>query len=357
MVATQTTVSKADSNGEALFLPDFCAIRAVFGIVVIAQLLAFVLVLGGAGGSGDPWTDLSLVSLFVQWVALSSAGLLCYLRRWLRPYGNRRVALLSYVLLLLVTWVLSEAAFWLVGPYGDYSLGNTARWEFVARNLSISAIVSALVLRYFYVQFQWKRNLEAETEARLTALQARIRPHFLFNSMNTIASLTRSNPDLAEQVVEDLADLFRVTLSEGRQLVTLQDELSHVRRYLNIERLRLGERLEVEWALDDLPPGLPIPALTLQPLLENAIYHGIEPLAGGGTIRVRGCIEGGEALVEIDNPRSAGGISSRQGTQTALENVRQRLQAAFGGDRVEVHETPENYRVGLRLPLIAEEKV
>ena len=351
MGANQTTATGTNGYRDTLFLPDFCAIRAVFGIVVIAQLLAFVLVLGGAGNSGDPWTDLSLVSLFVQWVALSSAALLCYLRRWLGPLGIRRVALLSYALLLLVTWVLSEAAFWLVGPYSDYSLSDRAHLEFLARNLAISAIVSALVLRYFYVQFQWKRNLEAETEARFAALQARIRPHFLFNSMNTIASLTRSDPDLAEQVVEDLADLFRVTLSEGRRLVTLDEEMAHVRRYLNIERLRLGERLEVQWDVTALPSEVPIPALTLQPLLENAIYHGIEPLAGGGVIKVGGEVRGSEAFIEIDNPRPAGGASFRQGTHTALENVRQRLQTAFGGDRVTVHETPEQYQVVLRLPL------
>lgn len=348
----------ATTNGgsDTLFLPDFCAIRAVFGMVVIAQLLAFVLVLGGAGNSGDPWTDLSLVSLFVQWVALSSAALLCYLRRWLQPLGNRRAALLSYALLLLVTWILSEAAFWLVGPYSAFSLSNSAHLEFLARNLAISAIVSALMLRYFYVQYQWKRNLEAETEARFAALQARIRPHFLFNSMNTIASLTRSDPDLAEQVVEDLADLFRVTLSEGRRLVTLEEELEHAQRYLNIERLRLSERLEVLWEVEELPRELPIPALTLQPLLENAIYHGVEPLAGGGTIQVRGSLQGEEALIEITNPRPKGGASARQGTNTALENVRQRLQTAFGGDRVAVSESADSYRVVLRLPQVKKER-
>jgi two-component system sensor histidine kinase AlgZ len=238
-----------------------------------------------------------------------------------------------------------------LGSYGAVAWGGDHYLEFLTRNLAISAIVSALMLRYFYVQYQWKRNLEAETEARLAALQARIRPHFLFNSMNTIASLTRSEPEIAEQVVEDLADLFRVTLSEGRQLVTFGEELAHANRYLNIERLRLGDRLEVRWAVDEVPAGLPIPALTLQPLLENAIYHGIEPLAGGGIIEVRGTIEGGEAHIEIDNPRPTFGATARRGTQTALENVRQRLQAAFGGDRVAVHETPEQFRVVLRLPL------
>ncbi|GAB4350080.1 MAG: sensor histidine kinase [Gammaproteobacteria bacterium] len=338
------------SNDE-LFLPDFCAIRAVFGIVVIAQLLAFVLVLGGAGGSGDIWADLSLVSLFIQWVALSSAVLLCYLRRWLRPLGNRYAALLSYALLLAVTWLLSEAAYRLLALYGSYLVNEGVHWEFLARNMAISAIVSALMLRYFYVQYQWKRNLEAETEARFTALQARIRPHFLFNSMNTIASLTRSDPALAEQVVEDLADLFRVTLSDDRKLVSLEDELNHAKRYLNIERLRLGDRLVVNWETGGLPATLQLPALTLQPLLENAIYHGIEPLAGGGTIDVHGEIEGREAVLEITNPRPGGGTSARQGTRTALDNVRQRLMAAFGGDRVEVEETEATYRVRLHLPL------
>lgn len=355
MAATTTPAYETDATRDTLFLPDFCAIRAVFGIVVIAQLLAFVLVLAGAGNNGDPWTDLSLVSLFVQWVALSSAALLCYLRRWLRPLGNRRAALLGYALLLLVTWVLSEAAFWLVGTYSVFSQSDSVHLEFLARNLAISAIVSALMLRYFYVQYQWKRNLEAESEARFAALQARIRPHFLFNSMNTIASLTRTNPELAEHAVEDLADLFRVTLGEGRQLVTLEDEMANVRRYLNIERLRLGDRLAVKWDVEALPPDLPIPALTLQPLLENAIYHGIEPLAGGGIIRVRGVLLDRGAQIEIDNPRPSAGGSSRRGTQTALDNVRQRLQTAFGGNGVEVQETPEHYRVILSLPLAVEE--
>ncbi len=341
--------SSGEVRGDSLFLPDFCAIRAVFGIVIIAQLLAFILVLGGIGASNDPWTELSLVSLFVQWVALTGAALLCALRRWLVPLGNRRAAAVSYGLLLLVTLLISVAADWLVGTAPGWSHRYAL---FIGRNLLISAIVSSLVLRYFYVQFQWKRNLEAETQARFEALQARIRPHFLFNSMNTIASLTRSDPALAEQMIEDLADLFRVTLGEGRRLVTLEDELLHAQRYLNIERMRLEERLTVEWTLEELPQDLPLPALTLQPLLENAIYHGIEPLAGGGTIRIRGSVTAGEAQLSISNPRPREGTRLRsRGTHTALENVRQRLQTAFGGDRVAVEEEPENYTVVLRLPL------
>lgn len=336
-------------TGDNLFLPDFCAIRAVFGIVVIAQLLAFVLVLSGAGNGGDIWTDLSLVSLFVQWVALSGAAVLCGVRRWLVDLGNRRAATISYGLLLAITLIVSAVANELIDPVTSTDGQNLV---FLGRNLLISAIVSALVLRYFYVQFQWKRNLEAETQARFEALQARIRPHFLFNSLNTIASLTRSNPELAEQIIEDLSDLFRVTLSEGRRLVSLEEELLHAQHYLNIERLRLEERLTVVWELEKLPKALSLPALTLQPLLENAIYHGIEPLAGGGTIHVSGGLDKGEAWLSISNPRPSSGNRLRTpGTHTALENVRQRLQTAFGGDRVTVKETPENYAVHLRLPV------
>ncbi len=343
----------AESPLSELFLPDFCAMRAVFGVVVIAQLLAFVLVLAGRGDFADPWLGLSLVSLFVQWVALTSAALLCLLRRRLAVAGNRAAAALSYGMLLAVTALISEIAYRLFMPdqAGDpHTLGGHA--EFVFRNLAIVAIVAALVLRYFYVQFQWKRNLEAESESRLEALQARIRPHFLFNSMNTIASLTRSDPALAEQVVEDLADLFRVTLAEVRRLVALQDEIEHVRRYLNIEKLRLGERLGVDWALQDPPPALHLPALTLQPLLENAIYHGIEPLPAGGTIRVEGRAHEGEYRIAISNPRPRGSAEATRGSRMALDNVRQRLAAAFGGvDRMRVEEGDDQFKVELRVPL------
>ena len=122
-------------------------------------------------------------------------------------------------------------------------------------------------------------------DGALQALQARIRPHFLFNSMNTIASLTHDQPDLAEQAIENLSDLFRASLA-AEASISLQQELELTRSYIDLESLRLGERLEVNWHLPEREPSLNLPALTLQPLVENAIYHGIEPLSSGGSIDI-----------------------------------------------------------------------
>jgi two-component system, LytTR family, sensor histidine kinase AlgZ len=155
------------------------------------------------------------------------------------------------------------------------------------------------MLRYFWVAAQWRRNVEAEARSRIRALQARIRPHFLFNSMNTIAALTRSDPARAEEAVEDLADLFRASLSDATSTVTLKEELELSRIYQRIEQHRLGDRLAVEWRIKALPLRARIPALSVQPLLENAIYHGIEQLAGGGTVVVEGRYDRATGIIEL----------------------------------------------------------
>lgn len=215
--------------------------------------------------------------------------------------------------------------------------------------------MSALTLRYLYVLFEWRRRVESEAQARFQALQARIRPHFLFNSMNTIASLTRSAPRVAEQVVEDLSDLFRTSLEESPRGSNLGRELELCRQYLRIERLRLGERLRVEWVLDGAPQDLPMPALILQPLVENAVYHGIEPAPGGGTIRIDARRTDGRVRIQISN--SLAGGSAREGHRMALENVRQRLDAFFGGGvGFETRREAGGYTVALSLPLATDER-
>src|SRR3990172_6784118 len=194
-----------------LFLPNFCRVRMVLALVVIAQLLAFVLALGPYGNA-DRWNDLSVISLFIQWTALTSGALLCVSRPLLSKLDNAHAATLSYILLLAVTVIMSETVYRLLQS-SFFGMVLSGQWhrDFLLHNLGISAVVSAVALRYFYVQHQWKKNLESEAVARIQALQARIRPHFLFNSMNTIASLTRSQPHIAEATVQNLADLFRAS--------------------------------------------------------------------------------------------------------------------------------------------------
>jgi len=193
---------------------------------------------------------------------------------------------------------------------------------------------------------------ELEARSRIRALQARIRPHFLFNSLNTVASLTRSDPERAEEAIEDLADLFRVSLSDARAQITLREELEVARIYQRIEQLRLGERLQVRWNVADLPSDAIVPSLLLQPLLENAIGHGIEPLPQGGTVTVLGRCDGDEIVVEIENPVSATARAVRSGNRMALDNIRQRLELVFPGrSGVEVADSADAYRVRLRFPL------
>ena len=324
----QKAMREGGGIGEQTFLPDFCSVRTLLAVVIVAELLAFVLALASDWQHALTWDLLGLISLFVQWVALSSAALLCLLRVRLSRLDNVRAGIMSYLLVLAVTLLISDAAHWIM-VYAGVSLPPGWRVDFVLRNLFISAIVSALVLRFFYLQHQQQLQAEAQAQARLEALQARIRPHFLFNAMNTIAALIRSQPERAEEAVEDLSDLFRFSLADPGRLVTLEEELDTARRYLHMEQLRLRERLRVEWALDALPLQAQLPALVLQPLLENAIYHGIEPLAGGGVIRITGRCGDGRVVLSLHNPVTET-TRPHAGHNMALENIRERLAFAFG---------------------------
>jgi two-component system sensor histidine kinase AlgZ len=346
------------------FLPDFCAARAVLAIVLIAALLGFVLALARQSSHGLFWFDLARTTAFLLWAGLLCAAVLCRSRPWLAGKSLRAGIAWSLLLMVGTVAVLSEAVY-LLGRLWAARLGAPSvifpgsHWRFVLPNLLIAAVVSALALRYFYVSQQWRRSVELEARARIHALQARIRPHFLFNSMNTIASLTRSSPAQAEEAIEDLSDLFRVSLSDARAQITLAEEIEVARTYQRIEQLRLGDRLQVRWDVGDLPPRSVVPSLLLQPLLENAIGHGIEPLPQGGTVDVRGRLEDGTIILEVTNPKPAGTPPTpRRGHRMALDNIRQRLELAFPGQAtVAVDDTESRYSVRLRFPQVEDESV
>jgi len=339
-------------------------VRMVFAVVIISELLAIVLTLSPLRSSSDRWNDLSIISLFVQWVGLSSAGILCLARPRLARMKETYAATISYFLLLLTTLVITEAAF-MIGAYlqlenwsSDFWLLSHWQVDLLLRNLGISAIFSAIVLRFFYIQHQWEQNVRAEAQSRLQALQSRIRPHFLFNSLNTIASLTQINADQAEAAVENLADLFRNNLADASLHISLEDELKLTQRYLEIEKLRLGERLQLCWNVDKLPGDASVPRLILQPLLENAIYHGIEPISHGGTISIDGHLSSdGHAdkntlHISISNPLTQReNAEQRQGNKIAQDNIRQRLAAIYGENgKLDVQEDEKNYTITLIIP-------
>jgi two-component system sensor histidine kinase AlgZ len=297
------------------------------------------------------------MSAFLLWAGLLSAAVLCRARPWLARQSAR--AAIAWTLLLLAGTValLSEVVFqlgqfWTIQFGAPSTILPASHWRFVLPNALLALLIGGMMLRYFYVAHQWRRSVELEARARVHALQARIRPHFLFNSMNTIASLTRTHPVQAEAAIEDLADLFRVSLGDARSQLTFAAEVEVARTYERIEQLRLGDRLQVRWDIEQVPAGTLVPALLLQPLLENAIGHGIEPLPQGGTVDVRGRLDGPSVVLEVTNPRPAGASSpQRKGTRMALDNIRQRLELAFPGhSSVEVDDAATRYTVRLRFP-------
>jgi len=337
-------------RGESL--PDFCEQGNLLRTILMAELLVFVLVAARPGSSFERLETLALLTLFVQWIAMVDLALLCTTRRRLARLDDRLAATLAFGLLQAVTIVFTIAGYHALRWLG-LATPSDPLLQVLVENTVISAVVTAVALRYFYVTAEWRRKIEAFAQARVQALQARIRPHFLFNSMNTIASLTRSAPAAAERAVEDLSELFRASLGEQTEL-TVADEIELARSYLRIEQERLGERLQLLWELDDRAGAARLPALTLQPLVENAVYHGIEPMAEGGTIRIGSRVDGDRVEIEISNPVSAQ-IGRSPGHRMAQDNVRQRLAYAFGdAGELETGERDGQYRVRIRVPMRTE---
>ena len=339
----------------AFYLPDLCSPRAALGVVVIVELTAVLLALARTNAAVGFWTDLARTSTFLLWVGLLGASLLCAIRPRLERFSVARGSALVVLAVCAVVAVVSEGAVVagrsrLMEATGVASLFPGPEDSFLLRNVVIALVVTAVALRYYYVSHEWRRNVEMQARARVHALQARIRPHFLFNSMNTIAALTRTDPRCAEQAVQDLADLFRASLSERRETILLEEELEIAHTYERMEQLRLGERLEVRWSIDDLPPRALIPSLTLQPLLENAIYHGIEPRPEGGTIAVTGELSGGQITIVVRNP-AADLEPTREGNRLALANIRERLALLYQGRAlVKAGRFDDEYIVTLRFP-------
>jgi len=337
-----------------LYLPDFCRARAVLAIVIICELTALVLALARNQAALGFWPDLARTSMFLLWIGLFGAGMLCVLRVYLNrqslPKGSAIVLLLTAALVA----VISSVAYWFGSRAGwaeEASILPEDLWTFLLRNVVIALVVTALALRYFYVTHEWRHNVELQAKARVHALQARIRPHFLFNSMNTIAALTRSNPARAEEAVQDLADLFRANLNEKRNQIPLAEEIDVARTYQRMEQLRLGDRLRVEWKVDSLPQDALVPGLMVQPLLENAIYHGIEPRAEGGLVTVVGEFNRGMITIVVRNPLPAANLTMRDGNRLALANIKERLELMYGErSMVKSGRFDDEYIVTLRFP-------
>ena len=351
-MAVAPSSSSSPRSESQVYLPDFCATGTVFVVVLVAALVAIVLTLAGTTDPGRFLFELSKTALFVLWLALLGCALMCVLRGRLEGAGKTRAFVLGFVILLAMCLLLAEIAYQLTRIFAESVIIHDSHAGFLFRTFMVSAIVIALGMRYLYVSSEWRRSIVLEAQARISALQALIRPHFLFNSMNTIASLTRTDPRQAEEAVEDLSDLLRANLNTAKNRTSLKQELETAAIYQRIEKLRLGDRLRVRWDVQDLPMRALIPSLTIQPLLENAIYHGIELLPDGGEVVVTGKRDGKELLISMSNPVATGTERSKQGNRMAMNNIRQRFELAYGNRAsVEVSSESDRFAVSLRFPL------
>ena len=345
--------AKAEPMKDSFFLPDLRSVQSIFTVVVGTELLALVLVLASGPLWPFDWEELALHSLFMQWVALTCAAVLGRLRDRLLELSAPAAASASYAVVLIVTFFYSVTAQWLLSDPVELARGANAATIEIGKNMLMAAIIGLFFLRYFYVQEELNAKQRSELEHRLQALQSRIRPHFLFNSMNSIASLIETDPETAETVVLDLSHLFRASLNEVGNLVSFEQELDLCQRYMNIEGLRLGARLKVQWEINDNCRNVSIPLLTLQPLLENAVYHGIQPIAEGGFVKIQAELIGGRMELSVTNSYIAAEKKTKnaQGNRMALDNIRHRLSVLFGDDAIlKLSPGATTYRVVLGFP-------
>ncbi len=319
-------------------LPDWrnlgVILRILLGTNLLAMLWALLQVPELAG-----WLPRYIeLAASVEPLLLFLMGLLALLRDWLWRLPLR----LGQCLVVLLSAALSALVF----AYARTlmlldSVG-------MIRAIILAAVVAVVLLAYF--ELRARAYSPAQTEARLAALNARIRPHFLFNSLNTVLSLIRARPQEAEVALESLSDLFRAAMRDPAKGSSLADEIAIVRQYLELEKLRLGERLHVDWQIGQVPMNLPIPPLMLQPLMENAVYHGIEPAPEGGTIQIVISQHKEELLIAIANPLSGNGPSV-VGNQMALANIRERLALYYDLEaRLEICSGNGSYEVRIFLP-------
>jgi two-component system sensor histidine kinase AlgZ len=314
-------------------MPDFRNLGVIARLLLGVNAAVFAGVLFAVPEFAQALERFVQAAAFVEPLLLAVIVLLFALSGWLRrlPYWAGCLAVLALVAALVAVYLAA--------------IGMTAA---LPRMLPLAVLIAAALLAYF--RLLTKAHSPALVEARLQALQARIRPHFLFNSLNAVLALIRRDPRRAERALEDLADLFRTLMSDARQFVRLADEIALLERYAEIEQLRLGERLRITWQLDGAPDDALLPPLVLQPLLENAVYHGVEPLTEAADVLVRIERRGNRVLACIENPYLEAEVQ-RAGNRMALANIRERLQLFFDAEaKITVQADGGRYRVEIEIP-------
>lgn len=339
-------VQSINQNPAADALPNFRNVGATLRILLLVNLFAGLLVLTRSHSWSNAIQQFVTISSYVQPVLLAILLLLYALTPQLKRLVYWQGATLVILLSMVVSWAVYQLG------YALFILPMDRGAFYAARNALLGGAGAALLLAYFRLRSH--ALSPAVHNARLQALQARIRPHFLFNSINAVLSILRADPKRAETALENMSDLFRMAMADVNDLALLRREMELSRQYLALEQLRLGERLVVNWHIDNAVNDALVPPLMLQPLLENAVYHGIEPLEQGGAIDITLYRQGNELHLEVRNPNGPQG-RHHKGNKMALENIRERLALQFD---VEAHYAVETsggfYHVHIHMPYIQE---
>lgn len=345
-----STRSGSQSGGTPRYtprLPDFCNLGVTWRLLLIVNLFVFAAAFirsDALRGEGGVLQQFLLISIVAQPAVILSLLLSCALRRVfvkLRYWRGVSVIFVLEAAIGVLFWTAYQGLASIL-PAGSM----IPLWHFPLYFMALTAIV------LFYFDLRARSLAPALTEARLQALQARIRPHFLFNSINAVLSLIRDEPRRAERMLEDMAELFRVLMADNRQLRPLADEVELCRRYLEIEQIRLGDRLEILWRIDKMPPDALVPPLILQPLLENAVYHGIEPRAGVGALTINIAANGRQLNIRLTNPYHTGSTHV-SGNRMAIANIRERLQLHFDAEAsLNAQVGNQQYIVTINMPIV-----
>lgn len=317
----------------------------LMGVLLGGEALAALLALAPTQ-SGDRLMHFGLASLAIQWVLVGTLCTLFLLRRPLAPLPPLRLAWVCLAVFLCMSALVAAGA-WRVLELAGIDTGP--RMPFLLRMLALAVVVGLIGLLTYRNYWQSRQLAVRAKQWELEALQARIRPHFLFNTLNTGVALLHQRPDAAERVLLDLADLFRCAL-RGPEMIPLAEELALTRRYLEIESLRFGSRLAVDWQVPKALPAVEVPSLSIQPLAENAIRHGIEQLPHGGRLEVAVQAEGAWVDITLRNDLPAQG-ATRGGHAVGLASARERVQAMTGGrGQVETAVEAGRFVARIRLP-------
>jgi two-component system sensor histidine kinase AlgZ len=342
---------------QSSLIPEFCRAPALLTLFYVMELLAVVLTLAGDASGDAALRQLLLLSIYLQWIGMCSAAVLCAVRRGLRLAHDGLLFGICWLLIVLVSVAIAGASW-----FGDAELALgyipfDAPLPFVFRTAVITGVVALLLLRYLWERHQWQEESRAEADGRYLALQARIRPHFLFNALNSLVELIQTKPDVAEEMVIDLADLFRVSLDSRQRLIPLREEIEIVKIYMRIEEIRLGDKLLVNWEIPEAVLDAQVPRLTVQPLVENGVLHGVSRLRARGMLHVIARREGDFLVVDVENPIPPEDAPKRAGTGTAIGNIAQRIKLIYG-DRAKLilgedrDEFGPLFRARLRLPFV-----